>query len=382
MQKHTQLQGTKMLYPYKFTPLLVERVWGGQTLARFGKPVPPGKRIGESWEISDRDEAQTAVANGPDRGKTLRQLIEAHGVQLLGTNCFSSNTPTLQHSTPSRFPLLVKLLDCRERLSLQVHPPAAIAAKLNGEPKTEMWYVLDADVDAHLIAGLRRGVSGVDFIRALERCGGASAKRHSSDEETALHSPRRLSGQGNAATTVAPSIEDCVHRFPVVKGDTFFVPSGRLHAIDAGVALVEIQQNSDTTYRVYDWGRVGLDGKPRQLHVQESLACIDFQDFEPRKVKPKVEKHGVNGLWRLVECDYFHVHKLDLRNAWPDRCDGSSFHILACIEGAVGILTPDNKEERLDIGQVALLPAALGHYTVVPQAEVSQALKVVVPSAL
>jgi mannose-6-phosphate isomerase len=160
------------------------------------------------------------------------------------------------------------------------------------------------------------------------------------------------------------------------------VPSGRLHAIDAGVVLVEIQQNSDTTYRVYDWGRVGLDGKPRQLHVQESLACIDFQDFEPRKVKPKVENHGVNGLWRLVECDYFHVHKLDLRNAWPDRCDGSSFHILACVEGAVGILTPDNKEERLDIGQVALLPAALGHYTVVPQAEVSQALKVVVPSAL
>ncbi|MGD0652114.1 MAG: type I phosphomannose isomerase catalytic subunit [Verrucomicrobiia bacterium] len=382
MQKHTQLQGTKMLYPYKFTPLLVERVWGGQTLARFGKPVPPGKRIGESWEISDRDEAQTVVANGPDRGKTLRQLIEAHGVQLLGTNCFSSNTPTLQHSTPSRLPLLVKLLDCRERLSLQVHPPAAIAAKLNGEPKTEMWYVLDADVDAHLIAGLRRGVSGVDFIRALERCSGASAKRLPSDEETALHSPRRLSGQGNAATTVAPSIEDCVHRFPVVKGDTFFVPSGRLHAIDAGVVFVEIQQNSDTTYRVYDWGRVGLDGKPRQLHVQESLACIDFQDFEPRKVKPKVENHGVNGLWRLVECDYFHIHKLDLRNAWPDRCDGSSFHILACVEGAIGILTPDNKEERLDVGQFGLLPAALGHYTVVPQAEVSQALKVVVPSAL
>ena len=370
MQTHTQLQGTKMLYPYKFTPLLVERVWGGQTLARFGKPVPPGKRIGESWEISDRDEAQTIVANGPDRGKTLRQLVEAHGVDAIigtaghgGVSHAALPTAPVGRAGPTapqpRFPLLVKLLDCRERLSLQVHPPAAIAAKLNGEPKTEMWYVLDADVDAHLIAGLRRGVSGADFIRALDQASSSPIPHPSS-----LH------------------IENCVHRFHVVKGDTFFVPSGRLHAIDAGVVFVEIQQNSDTTYRVYDWGRVGLDGKPRQLHVQESLACIDFQDFEPRKVKPKVENHGVNGLWRLIECDYFHVHKLDLRNAWPDRCDGSSFHILACVEGAIGILTPDNKEEHLDIGQVALLPAALGHYTVVPQAEVSQALKVVVPSAL
>jgi mannose-6-phosphate isomerase len=263
-----------------------------------------------------------------------------------------------------------------------VHPPAAIAGKLKGEPKTEMWYVLDADVDAHLIAGLHRGVSGADFMRALERCSGASAKPVSSGDETALHSTRRLSAHESAAATVAPSIEDCVHRFPVVKRDVFFVPPGRLHSIDAGVMLVEIQQNSDTTYRVYDWGRVGFDGRPRALHVQESLACIDFHDFEPRKVKPRVENRGVNGLWRLVECDQFHIHKLDLRNAWPDFCDGSTFHVLACVEGAIGILTADNKEERLDIGQVALLPAALGHYTVVPQAEVSQALKVVVPSAL
>ncbi|HTS18225.1 MAG TPA: class I mannose-6-phosphate isomerase [Verrucomicrobiae bacterium] len=358
-----------MLYPYKFTPALIERVWGGNALEHYGKSVPPGKHIGESWEISDRDDVQSVVANGHDKGKTLRQQIETHGIQLLGTNCVadvgrarSPNAPNPADSASSktpapsvaptalpRFPLLVKLLDARERLSLQVHPPPALAAKLKGEPKTEMWYVLETDPDAHLIAGLRKGVSGADFMRALE-------------------------GQKD----VKP-IEDMLYRFPVMPGDVFFVPSGRIHAIDAGVVLVEIQQNSDTTYRVYDWGRVGLDGKPRQLHVKESLVCIDFKDFEPKKQRAMVEQKGVNGLWRLVECEYFHVHRLDLTNAWPDRTDGSTFHILTCISGQLGILTPDGKEDRLNIGEFLLIPASLGFYTLTPLAENTRALKSYVP---
>ena len=343
MRKTTELQGTKMLYPYKFTPVLVERVWGGSELSRFGKSIPFGKRIGESWEISDRDDVQSVIANGPDKGKTLREQIHAHKTDLLGTNCGKSTL----------FPLLVKLLDARERLSLQVHPPAGLATKLKGEPKTEMWCVLEADRDAHLIAGLRRGTNAADFMRALEG--------------TPNH---------NGA---AKKIEDYIHRFPIMSGDTFFVPSGRLHAIDAGVVLVEIQQSSDTTYRVYDWGRVGLDGKPRQLHVKESLICIDFQDYEPKKQRATVEYHGVNGLWRLVECPYFHVHRLELTNAWPDRTDGSTFHILSCTKGAVGLLTPDGKEERINVGEFILLPAALGFYTLTPLAENTQALKSYVP---
>jgi mannose-6-phosphate isomerase len=341
-----------MLYPYKFAPIPVERVWGGNRLARFGKPVPPAKRIGESWEISDRDDAQSVVANGPDKGRTLRELIETMGYEaivgapLRARPARESRSQGRSDNT-HRFPLLVKLLDARQRLSLQVHPPPAVARKLKAEPKTEMWYALEADPGAHLIAGLRQGISGADFIRALEA---AQSK-----------------------------IEDCVYRFPVTKGDVFFVPAGRLHAIDAGVVLVEIQQNSDTTYRVYDWGRVGLDGKPRELHVEHSLACINFSDIEPKKQKPNVEYRGVNGLWRLVECDYFCVHKLDLRNAWPDRCDGSSFHIICCVEGTVGILTADNKEDRLQVGEFTLLPAALGHYTLTPLAEPTNALKTFVP---
>ncbi len=336
-----------MLYPYRFTPLLVERVWGGNKLAHYGKLLRTIHPIGESWEISDRDGARTLVANGPLKNKTIRQLIEIAGPQLVGTNA----------PDPRYFPLLIKLLDCRERLSLQVHPPAAVAASLGGEPKTEMWYMLETDPGAHLIAGLRRGVTREDFIRALEW----------------LQGPR---------TTLKPkSIEDCVYRFPVAKGDAFFVPSGRLHAIDAGVVLVEIQQSSDTTYRVYDWDRLGLDGKPRQLHVRESLACIDFQDFEPKKAVPQVEDVTGNTLSRLVECPQFHVHKIELRNAWLDRCDGSSFHIIACLKGAVGILTPDGNTERLAIGEFALLPAGLGPYSLAPQAEPAHALKVFLPKS-
>jgi mannose-6-phosphate isomerase len=325
----------------------MERIWGGRQLARFGKPVAETQRIGESWEISDRDGAQSVVANGPHKGQTLRQLIEAHGSQLLGTNCRQAK----------QFPLLIKLLDARERLSLQVHPPANLAAKLHGEPKTEMWYILDAAPDAHLIAGLRRGVTGADFIRAVEWA------------------------EGKLAAAPAVTIDDCVHRLRVVAGDAFFVPSGRMHAIDAGLVIAEIQQNSDTTYRVYDWGRVGLDGKPRQLHGQQSIASIDFSDFEPKKTQPRVENAAGNGLWRLVECEQFHVHKLDVRNAWAQRCDGASFQVLGCVAGEIGILTPDGREERLVTGEFVLLPAALGPYTLTPLTERAEALRAFVPQA-
>jgi mannose-6-phosphate isomerase len=328
-----------MLYPYRFTPALIERVWGGNALRRYGKPVPDGKRIGESWEISDRDDVQSIVANGADAGTTLRQLVHSHGVQLLGSNCGNAK----------RFPLLIKLLDARERLSLQVHPPESVAPKLGGEPKTEMWYVLEADDDAHLIAGLHRGVKREQFEEALR-----------SD---------------------SPKLSDLIHRFPVSPRDCFFVPSGRLHAIDAGVVLVEIQQNSDTTYRVYDWGRVGLDGEPRQLHVKESLACIDFDDFEPPKQNPKIEHKAVNSLRRLVECEYFHVHQLDLNDAWPDACDGSTFHIITCVEGALNVLSSNSEKAEIKPGEFVLLPAALGHYTLKPSAAKTRALKTYVPAA-
>lgn len=237
---------TRMQQILRLKPVYQERVWGGRALeSSLHRSLPPGRPIGESWEIVDRPEAQSVVLNGPLAGKTLREAIAADPAAIMGPR-WSKEKP---------FPILVKWLDCRERLSLQVHPPASIAPQLKGEPKTENWYIAEAAPGSHLIVGLKRGATKEKF-------------------ETAL---RDL------------TLEECVHRFPVKTGDSILVHSGQVHAIDGGNLILEIQQNSDTTYRVYDWGRVGLDGKPRQMHIQESLASIAWNDFEPEPVRGEVK---------------------------------------------------------------------------------------------
>ncbi|MEM9226415.1 MAG: type I phosphomannose isomerase catalytic subunit [Verrucomicrobiota bacterium] len=244
---------------YSFTPLYQERVWGGRGLhEKLGRQLPGSEPIGESWEIVDRPEAQSVVASGPDMGKSLRQLLEGKAESIMGPG----------YDPTEAFPILVKWLDCQQRLSLQVHPPADIAPSLGGEPKTENWYVADSAPDAAMIVGLKQGVTREAF-------------------ETALRGNR---------------LEPLVHRIPTRKGESMFVRSGRIHAIDAGCLILEIQQNSDTTYRVYDWGRVGLDGTPRQLHIEESLQCIDYNDFEPDTHKPqgKSEVIADSELFRLM----------------------------------------------------------------------------------
>ncbi len=222
----------------RFEPLYQERVWGGRILETvFGRILPGERPVGESWEVVDRPEAQSVVVGGAWHGQTLRRVLAANAAEVMG--------PSWPVGQP--FPILIKWLDCRERLSLQVHPPAGIAAALGGEPKTENWYIAETVPGAKLMVGLKRGVTREQFERAIG----------------------------------AQTVEECVHRFGVAPGDSILVRSGQLHAIDAGNLILEIQQNSDTTYRVYDWGRVGLDGKPRPLHLEESLRSIDWQDFEP-----------------------------------------------------------------------------------------------------
>ncbi len=226
----------------RFQPLYQERVWGGRALeTSLGRKLPASQPIGESWEIVDRPEAQSVVEGGPLNAQSLRAVLTKHAADVMG--------PKWPAARP--FPILVKWLDCRERLSLQVHPPAAIAPELGGEAKTENWYIAETAPGAELIVGLKRGVTREQFERAIKD----------------------------------NTLESCVHRFRVAAGDSILVHSGQVHAIDAGNLILEIQQNSDTTYRVYDWGRVGLDGQPRQLHIAQSLRSIDWNDFEPAPVR-------------------------------------------------------------------------------------------------
>ena len=272
----------------EFTPLYMERVWGGRGLeAKLGRTLPDGQVIGESWEIVDRPDEQSVVASGALAGQTIRELLESSAADILG--------PGRDPAEP--FPILVKWLDCQDRLSLQVHPPAAIALSLGGEPKTENWYVADANADASLIVGLKKGVTREQF-------------------ETAL--------ANNQA-------EDCVHRFPVKAGDSILVESGRMHAIDAGNLILEIQQNSDTTYRVYDWGRVGLDGAPRQLHIEESLKSIDFNDFEPDPLTI------IQGEQVLADCSEFRIRKLELQpgDAAIELAAGEQARLIHIVTGNV-----------------------------------------------
>ncbi|MBU3664647.1 MAG: mannose-6-phosphate isomerase [Chthoniobacterales bacterium] len=260
----------------------MERVWGGRELSsRLGRSLPGESPIGESWEIVDRAEAQSAVADGPLRGKTLHELWTMRRAEIFGERHASAGP---------RFPLLCKLLDARDRLSVQVHPPASVAAGLGGEPKTEMWYFLACDAGSRIYAGLAPGTTRAEFEKKLR----------------------------------AGDVEQCLHILPTREGDSIFIPSGRLHAIGEGNIIVEIQQNSDTTYRVFDWNRAGLDGKPRELHLEESMVSTDFADFAPPLT------HAESGT--VAECDHFHVAKKILSGPEELRQPGD-FSIVTVVGG-------------------------------------------------
>jgi mannose-6-phosphate isomerase len=317
-----------MLYPFTFQPAFKERVWGGCELARlYAKKLPTGAVIGESWEISDRPGDASVIANGPLAGKTLRWLMENHAAEILGGS---------KPAAEGRFPLLCKILDAREKLSLQVHPPANKAAELKGEPKTEMWFIADAAPDASLYVGIKRGVTRAEFEKKI--AGG--------------------------------SVADCFHRIPVKAGDTMFLPSGRVHAIGAGLVIFEIQQNSDTTYRVFDWNRVGLDGKPRELHIAQSLASIDFNDFEPKLVETKFVADGKIQKRALVNDPLFNVETWKLNSGANSLLKPKKLQIVAVTAGEIEIRN-GTTTVNLSAGQFSLIPACLERTEVSAKSDVT-----------
>lgn len=290
---------------FVFKPIYQERVWGGRGFEEsLGRNLPQGQTIGESWEMVDRPEAQSLIEGGECDGMSIRELLEKHAKSVMG--------PDYDPRTP--FPILVKWLDCQDRLSLQVHPPADIAPELRGEPKTENWYIADCKPGAGLLAGLKKGATREAFEASLK------------DNST----------------------EQLVHRLPVQVGDSLFVFSGRIHAIDAGNLIIEIQQNSDTTYRVYDWGRVGLDGKPRKLHVEESLKSINFDDFEPEIL------HAEGTRQQLAKSDIFDLIRVQVSENSPlNVVANEQPRILSVVQGT---LVEKNTGRRLKKGTNALLP--------------------------
>jgi mannose-6-phosphate isomerase len=305
----------KVLYPFTFQPIFKERVWGGREIERlYRKKLPPGAVIGESWEISDRPGDASVIANGPLAGKDLRWLMANHARELLGN---------AKPASDNHFPLLIKILDARDKLSLQVHPPAGKAAELKGEPKTEMWFIANAAPDASLYVGLKRGVTRAEFEQKI------------SDG----------------------SVADCFHRIPVKAGDTMFLPSGRVHAIGDGLVIFEIQQNSDTTYRVFDWNRVGLDGNPRDLHIAQSLASIDFNDFEPKLVQGEFIG-GETKIRPLVNDPLFNVAAVEMAPGAKTDLKERTLQIVGVVRGQLEIQSGPTSV-TLSAGEFCLVPASL-----------------------
>ena len=308
--------------PITFTPLYQERVWGGREFSkRLGRDLPGTQPIGEAWEVVDREEAQSVVSEGPLCGKTLHELWTGHRAEIFGA----------RHTDAApRFPLLCKLLDARDRLSVQVHPPADVAPQLHGEPKTEMWYFLACDPGSRIYAGLEEGTTRAAFEEKLSR----------------------------------GEVEECLHVLPTREGDSIFIPSGRLHAIGEGNLIVEIQQNSDTTYRVFDWNRTGLDGKPRTLHIEESMLSTDFEDFAPPLA------HVASGV--VAECEHFRVEKKTLTGA-QDLRPADDFAIVTVVGGQASC---DGR--TFEPGDFFLLPAG-GYPPVGPAGESCTVLVTTVP---
>lgn len=304
-------------YPLQFVPVMKERVWGGRALAQFGFDLPEGP-IGEAWLIGDHPNGTTKVKNGPLAGTGLDQIRERYGSEWFGSKGLSGKT--------GRFPLLLKLLDCQDDLSVQVHPNDDYEKLAPGEQgKTEMWYVLDAKPGATIIYGLKPGQNRESFAKLIEE----------------------------------DRIMEGLQEVPVQAGDTFYIPSGTVHALRAGVLVVEIQQNSDTTYRLYDYNRPGLDGKPRELHIEDSLNVIRYGDTGATRKTTEVE--GPNQWLRIAESPYFIVEKAETSGHFGLRTNPESFDILVVCQGTGSLAWDDG---RLDVkpGDSFLIPANLGGY--------------------
>lgn len=315
-----------MIKPLFFQPIYKETIWGGTGLKEcFNREEAPSDSVGESWEIAGHSNGNSVISNGTYKGITLQDLLLKNPVELLGAS-FKDCT---------KFPLLIKIIDANQKLSLQVHPDDVYAGEHeNGElGKTEMWYILQAKEGSKLVVGAKDGVDKSRFEKALKE----------------------------------GALEPCIKEIEVKAGDVINIPAGMLHAIGEGIMLVEVQQNSDTTYRVYDWNRVGVDGKPRQLHIEQALDVIDFHRV-PRLLKGYRRENQGYDLTYYIANEYFAVEKLCVHGDFKEDTKGEKFYLYTCIEGHGEIISDGSHKDEFDEGQSFMIPASAGEYVIVGDA--------------
>ncbi len=301
--------------PLRFRPVYQPYIWGGDKLrSQLGRTDTPEGIVAESWEISAREDGMGIVAEGPYEGKTFLELVNAYPVDVLGLE------------KGRRFPLLIKVLDAAKTLSVQVHPNDETAATYGGEAKTECWYILQADEGAAVYCGIQEGVTPEVFRSGIED----------------------------------GTVENLLTKLPVKAGDMVFVPGGRQHAIAAGCLLLEVQQNSNTTYRVYDWGRVGVDGQPRELHIEQALQVTNW-DEPIATLTPPEPQEPLAGMSRakLVESPYFLLESLTLGSSATLPATPNSFQVLFAEKGSFSV-SANGETVEVTEGSSVLLPAATG----------------------
>ncbi len=309
--------------PLKFEPILKTIVWGGEKIAPYKGIETNQKHIGESWELSGVAGNESVVAEGPLKGKTIAELVKEYKGELVGEHVYEN--------TGDEFPLLIKFIDALTDLSIQVHPNDELAAvRHNGSKgKTEMWYVVAADKGAHLLAGLTKKITPEEY----------------------------------AAKVADGTITDVLARYDVHPGDVFFLPAGRIHAICGGCFIAEIQQTSNITYRIYDYGRLGLDGKPREVHTELAKDAIDYTVYPDYRTHYNPEKDEEQ---EVVSCPYFTTSIYDLTLPFAKDLSGiDSFVVVMCLEGE-GTMEVDGEEVSVHQGETVLIPATADDLCFVP----------------
>ena len=316
------------MYPLKFRPILKSMVWGGEKIAPFKSITTDLHNIGESWELSGVKGNESVVANGEYAGKTITELIREFKAGLIGKANYER--------TGEEFPLLIKFIDAKQDLSIQVHPNDELAAKRhNGSKgKTEMWYVVATGENAHLMAGLKEKITPEEYVERVNN----------------------------------NTITDVLQDFTLQPGDVFFLPAGRIHSIGAGSFIAEIQQTSDITYRIYDFGRLGLDGKPRELHTELAKDAIDYNVYPDYRThyEKAADKENV-----LVDCRYFTTSLYELDKEYDmDLSALDSFLIIICTGGNAVITDSEGNRETVRQGETVLIPASTAGVKIAPEGKV------------